>query len=289
MNKILKCLILLSFSIALFGCTATNSGLNVEVSPQANPWTNLNLYNNPDNFQFPIISDRTGGNRPGIFSDAIDKLNLLKPEFVMCVGDLIDGQIEDVNELTSQWDQLDGLVDKLEMPFFYVPGNHDISNQVMANLWQQRLGPSYYHFTYHNVLFLCLNTEDLQQANISSEQVRYVQDTLSQNENVRWTLVFMHYPLWKKPQAENWKKIETLLGDRAYTVFAGHEHTYQKRTRNNRLYYGLASTGANAELAGIEHCQFDHVVWVTMTDDGPALANLLLEGVLNDDPCPQGQ
>jgi hypothetical protein len=29
--------------------------------------------------------------------------------------------------------------------------------------------------------------------------------------------------------------------------------------------------------------QFDHVVWVTMTDAGPRIANLLLEGIWDED------
>ena len=37
------------------------------------------------------MSDRTGGNRWGVFQDAIFKLNLLQPEFVMSVGDMIQG------------------------------------------------------------------------------------------------------------------------------------------------------------------------------------------------------
>ena len=30
------------------------------------PWTDVNLLNDPDNFQFAIISDRTGGMRDGV-------------------------------------------------------------------------------------------------------------------------------------------------------------------------------------------------------------------------------
>ena len=56
-----------------------------------NPWNHLELNNDPDHFQFAIVSDRAGGHRPGVFMDAVNKLNLLQPEFVMSVGDLIEG------------------------------------------------------------------------------------------------------------------------------------------------------------------------------------------------------
>ena len=42
------------------------------------------------------------------------------------------------------------------MPFFYVPGNHDLANKVQAKLWQEKFGRRYYHFVYNDVLFLML-------------------------------------------------------------------------------------------------------------------------------------
>ena len=43
--------------------------------------------------------------------------------------------------------------------------------------------------------------------------------------------------------------------------------------------------GLSGKLLGMVLCQFDHIVWVTMTDDGPVMANLLLDGILDDEPC----
>ena len=38
-----------------------------------------------------VVSDPSGGVRPGVFEVATRKLNLLQPEFVISVGDLIMG------------------------------------------------------------------------------------------------------------------------------------------------------------------------------------------------------
>lgn len=278
-------------AIILVGCAGIEPDLKIQASDGANPWTHLNLYNNPDNFQFAIISDRTGGHRPGVFADAVEKLNLLKPEFVISIGDLIEGYTEEEAVLNRQWDQIDSIVNKLQMPFFYLPGNHDISNTVMAKKWQERLGSSYYHFIYRNVMFLCLNTQDGSSRWIDDDQMQYFQKALEANRNVRWTLVFMHQPMWFSGSYENWQQFELLLADRPYTVFAGHIHIYRKSIREGRRYYLLATTGGSGrgqagKLAGLAECQFDHIVWITMTDDGPLMANLLLEGILDDEPCP---
>ncbi|MHC4394032.1 MAG: metallophosphoesterase family protein [Planctomycetota bacterium] len=285
--KLLRNFALIVLAVVLVGCGGVDPDLKIQTSGHANPWTHLNLYNNPENFQFAIVSDRNGGNRPGVFAKAADKLNLLMPEFVMCVGDLIEGSTEDQTELDSQWEEFDSLVNKLQMPFFYLPGNHDFGSQLRAKKWRQRLGPDYYHFVYRDVLFLCLNTEDPQRRSISDRQIEYFRNVLSANKNVRWTLVFMHQPVWKAKTLKNWEKLELLLTGRPYTVFAGHEHRFQKYLRKEQRYYILSTTGAAGGDDEPADCRFDQIVWVTMTDDGPVLANLLLKGILTDQPCPQ--
>ena len=140
---------LLVVVLLLVGCVGEQRGvIEAEVDGVANPWTNLAVNNDPDNFQFAIVSDRTGGHREGVFEDAIDKLNLLQPEFVVSVGDQIEGYIEDEEELHHQWEEFSGFVEKLDMPYFYVPGNHDMQNPVQAGVWAARFGRSYYHFVY---------------------------------------------------------------------------------------------------------------------------------------------
>jgi hypothetical protein len=278
--------LILLLLLALTGCTITDSDLKSKTPEKVNPWTHLNFNNDPDNFQFAIVSDRTGNNRPGVFAQAVDKLNLLRPEFVLCVGDLIEGGSEDEKELNTQWDEFDSLVNALDMPFFYLPGNHDISNEVMMDVWQKRLGRTYYHFVYKNVLFLHLNTEDYARRTITQQQLNYFSKALKENRNVRWTFVFMHEPLFKRENSDNWPKLQKQLANRQYTVFAGHDHRYQKDEFNGNYYYSLSVTGAKEELAGLEQCEFDHIVWITMTDSKPVIANLTLEGILTDEPCP---
>lgn len=124
------------------------------------PKTDNAFLNNPNNFQFVIVGDRTGGHRPGVFANAMQKINLLQPEFVVCVGDLIEGYTDDRKRINQQWDELDNLVAQLQMPFFYTAGNHDISNTTMRDIWQQRRGDTYYSFIYKDVLFISLDTED---------------------------------------------------------------------------------------------------------------------------------
>jgi predicted phosphodiesterase len=246
------------------------------------------LNNNPDEFQFAIVSDRTGGHRAKIFSRAIDQLNLMQPEFVVSVGDLIEGYTHDNNEIDRQWREFQSYTSRLQMPFFYVVGNHDISNKTMAKHWGERFGRTYYEFLYKNVLFLALSSEDEpgnDKGKIGADQLAWLKKVLDENKDVRTTLVFLHKPMWVMPEFEknNWLEVEKLLAGRKYSVFAGHVHRYQKFVRNGQNYYMLGTTGGVSLLRGVEYGEVDHVTWVTMKKEGPLVANILLNGILRED------
>jgi hypothetical protein len=253
-----------------------------------NPWTHLKLNNQSPTFRFAIVSDRTGSPRAGVFERAVEQLNLLQPEFVVSVGDLIAGPTQNTKQLNKQWDEFNGFVARLEMPFFYVPGNHDLGNAAMDRKWQEQFGRRYYHFVYKNVLFLMLNTEDppgKTAGKFGAEQIAYAKQVLAANPDVRWTLVFLHKPVWTFADVAQtgWLEIEESLAGRRYTVFAGHKHNYRRFVRNGRKYYMLATTGGASRLRGAPLGEFDHLVWVTMKRDGPVLANLMMEGIFSDD------
>ena len=281
-------------------------------------YTHLRFQNSPDDFQFAVIGDNSGGSRAGVLPAAVDALNLIRPEFVLGVGDLIEGYTDDENELKRQWQEMDDLLGQLTMPFFFVPGNHDVNFDPSEKVWFERADAerSYSHFVYKDVLFLLLSTEDppkreptkelldkyasIKQGkvtgaeamaiveeleawagavNISDPQVEYFRKVLAANPETRWTFVFMHTPAWTQTDPANFLKIEALLADRPYTLFAGHTHTYDHTVRNGRVYITMATTGGLAPPHG-GNANMDHVAWVSMTDEGPVIGNLLLNGIM---------
>jgi 3',5'-cyclic AMP phosphodiesterase CpdA len=254
-----------------------------------NPWTSLRMNNYSDEFQFALVADRTGGHRPLVFSRAVERLNLLQPEFVITVGDLIEGGKRTDEQLEAEWQEFDGYVKRLQMPFFYVTGNHDVATAGTTAMWRKRFGRLHYHFVYRNVLFLCLNSDDPPKSgptgNLGNEQLAWAKKTLGDNAGVRWTFVIVHKPMWKAPDLNKngWSAIEKALEARPYTVFCGHVHRYQKFVRQGQNYYQVATTGGGSKMRGIGYGEFDHIVWVTMKKDGPVLANILLDSILPDD------
>jgi len=280
---------LLALVSILVSCTAPQEKASVVIEPMEGPvpYSDLNINNNPENFQFAIVTDRTGGHRGNVFEIGLSKLNLLQPEFVMSVGDLIEGYTEDTARLNAEWKEFNGFIDSLTVPFFYVPGNHDITNKVQYDKWKELFGKDYYHFVYKEVLFLCLNSEDnyrgSSKGTIGDEQYAWIEKVLAENADVKWTLVFMHQPLWiQEAETLRWPDVEKLLAPRKHTVYVGHHHSYVKYERNNGKYFVLATTGGASGLRGPRFGEFDHVVWITMTEQGPIMANLLLSGIWDE-------
>ena len=101
-----------------------NDCFSHSVTTEKKPWTHLDFGDRQGmDFSFGIISDRTGRPTPGIFEGAIQTFNRMRPEFVISVGDFIEGGcMEDFSDpfLQKQWDYIKPEIEKCIPPFFYV-------------------------------------------------------------------------------------------------------------------------------------------------------------------------
>jgi hypothetical protein len=255
------------------------------------PWSDKPVLDDPNRFHIAIMTDRTSGHRPGIWMKAVDRVNLLRPDFVMSVGDLIEGYTEDRTRLEAEWKEFLGFVDKTEMKFFFVAGNHDVTNPTMHEIWRNHFGAEWYSFDYKGVHFVALCSEDPVDR-VGDEQLAWLQTDLEKNKDARWTLFFLHKPLWVyaerhaaagNPDSTNWSQIAKAIANRPHTAFAGHHHSYVQYERNGSKYYQLATTGGASGLRGPAYGEFDHITWLTMEKDGPHVSNILLDGVLPAD------
>jgi hypothetical protein len=281
------------------------------------PWTNEEFDFEDDKFTFAVFADLTGGERPRVFDIAVAQLNLLRPELIMNVGDLIEGDAATADQLHDQWARFDERAAKATAPIFYAGGNHDLTGELLRDVWKARNGPRYYHFVYKDVLFLVLDTEDNTKervaeilaarnsaievlkadgmeaferteywtmpertsGTIGKEQSDKIVQAIKQNSDVRWTFLFLHKPAWTNVGDESFAAIEAALSNRPYTVFNGHVQAYAHQERLGRDYIQVATTGGQQfpELGR----SMDHVTLVTVDDDGVDIANLMLSGILD--------
>ncbi len=310
----------LSFlAILIAACSAATEepDFKHEIAGKLKPWTNEEFDSADDKFTFGVFSDLTGGERERVFEIAVAQFSLLRPEFIINVGDLIDGGTEDIDEIAAQWDSFDERAKRSRAPVFYIGGNHDLTGSVLQGVWDERIGPRYFHFVYKNVLFLVFDTEDnspertqeifkirkagievymnegpeafakteyanlpeKSSGNLTPEQSAYFVEAITANPDVSWTFLFMHKAPWERADETNFATVEQALSEREYTVFNGHIHAYEYLERHGRDYIRLATTGG-------EHfpdlpLSMDHVTLVTVDDEGVDIANLRMSGILD--------
>jgi hypothetical protein len=317
MLRTIFCTAICLLSLIHTGCQTAPTEFSHSLQGTQRPWTHDSFDTGPDRFMFAIFSDLQSGEREGVFAIAMEQMNLLRPELILSVGDLIDGGTEDRAQLNREWDDFDRKLSGVYAPVFRTGGNHDLTNLTMREVWAARYGARYYHFVYKNVLFLMVDSEDYEVGRMqeiyharaqaiaiadgdapgeyeeteyfhmperrtgamSAEQAAYFRRVIAEHPEVAWTFLVMHKPLWRDDSETDFQSLEAALSDRPYTVINGHFHSYSLTRRHGRDYIHLGTTSGGQ--ADSDAMAFDHITLVTMTGDGPAIANLRLGGILD--------
>lgn len=231
--------------------------------------------------RFAIIGDRTGGHTPGIYSQIVEEIERLKPDFVLTVGDMIEGYTDDTTVVISQWEEYDSLIVPLTMPIYFTPGNHDIWDDVSRELYKRFIDKPYYSFDIRDLHFIILDNSCWQSSTeLPEEQINWLIDDLYEHQNAAYTIVFYHKPFWYETTADN--KADTLhnlfrdFGVDA--VFTGHYHIYFSGRFDDILYTGVGSSGGGCDPGptGIEY----HFIWVTVDEEGISIAPIKMDAVL---------
>jgi len=260
--------------------------------------------NTGDSFRFIVMSDNTAAPVPGELEEAVREINLLKPDFVMSVGDLIQGYTEgdlvpgfttDTNVLTMMWDAVNAQLKKLDAPFYYCPGNHDISNPVMREAWLAQYGvdgKSYYSFDYRDCHFVVLDSATPAfMPDYAKEELAWLAKDLASAGSAKHIFVFYHHPQLENKAA--WAELVKLFPVGKTTVFNGHTHNLSYSEPDGIPTYVLAATGGivnigsylrrQGDIPNRELGMFRMFAQVSVDNGIPSVAVLPLHEVLPGD------
>jgi len=193
------------------------------------------------------------------FAENIRGANASGGEFVVITGDLIHGYSKDMTVVNRMWDDFDRATSYFELPVVPVVGNHDIQDRKSAGVYKRRIGPTVFSWDYRGCHYIALDSEVVGGIDrIAGAQLAWLKEDLKRAGGARRLFVFVHKPLWRFGPRERWaenrwnREVHPLLAAAGVdTVFAGHDHEYQRYPTRDGVNY-VVTGGAGAEVRGGE-------------------------------------
>ena len=258
-----------------------------------------------DAFTFVVYGDRTGGDAEGIkvLRQAVVDTNLLDPDLVMTVGDLVQGY-NTRPAWMLQMNEFKAVMNELHMPWFPVAGNHDIywrgpgrPSEEHEGDYEAFFGPLWYAFDHKDCRFIVLYTDEGDpktsrrtfnepaSQRMSEAQFSWLRTILETARTQRHVFVFMHHPRWRQGgYGDDWSKVHDILvaAGNVTAVFAGHVHQLRHDGAIDGIeYLSLATVGGHLPRDLPAGGWLDHVLQVVVRDEGITMAAVPVGGVLD--------
>ncbi len=233
-------------------------------------------------FTFVVLGD-SQFHLPNTFNRVIDEVVHLYPAFVIQVGDMISGYVEDLDEFRAQWVRFKAQIAPLgEIPFYPVPGNHDVldadrkpgGEKIYTEVW----GDTYYSFNYRNAHIIVLNTDDREGREIVGEQLAWLKKNLSKAQKREHIFVFFHRPIYSLKNQEDLHRLFVKHGVSA--VIYGHMHHYNYHQKDGIPYVMTVSATRMGTPFPLGAGSFHHMLLVTIRDNTFRIAVLKAGSVL---------
>ena len=236
-------------------------------------------------FTFVVLGD-SQFHHPNEFNRIIDEVVHLYPAFVIQVGDMIKGYVEDLEEFRSEWDRFKAQIAPLaDIPFFPVPGNHDLIDASRKPggeaIYREVWGDTYYSFNYRNAHFVVLNTDDQEDNEIRGPQLAWLKQDLKESKEQKHIFVFCHRPTY---ELEGEDELHSLFVESGVdAVIYGHRHHYNYRERDGIPYVMTVSAAKMGPPFPLGAGSFHHMLLVTVRDKAFRIAVLKAGSVLPPD------
>lgn len=228
----------------------------------------LRAWNEPKNdFRFSILGDRTGGAQPQIYGRVWREVDMLHPDFVINVGDTIEGGQDAAAQ--AQWLELRPLFQRYNhFPLYFTPGNHDVFSDTSKTLYEKETGrPPQYSFNYEDAHFTVLDNS--RTSDLTEDQLNFLAKDLEAHKDKNPKFVFFHKPYWipliRLGSSEfPLHKIAMKYGVKH--IISGHGHQFVRMVRDGIAYMEVGSSGGTMNSAlqlghGFKEGRFYHHVW----------------------------
>ncbi len=231
---------------------------------------------------FAIISDTHIGFQESVYSALIKMIDSDGVHFMIHTGDAIHKPGD-----TLQWAKFLKITGQGKV-LHLAPGNHDIDDNESLGVFLKYFPRSFYSFYEGDTLFLILNTElPGQRARITGEQLSWLKKELERP--FRYKFVFLHEPLFPVVRlhgldfhrSERDELHQLFVRSGVTLVMAGHDHLYDRRTRDG-ITYVIAGGGGGLMPFFLQDRAFHHYVAGERVGEGYAFTVKDMHGKKRD-------
>lgn len=205
-----------------------------------------------------------------------------KPDFVVFLGDSVyEG---------GAWEELLVITDKINVPIYFTPGNHDLgANLEYEDYFIENIsGFLFRKFVVKDNIFIILNSVGRQgNYDISEEQVDFIKNIYNESGNKN-KVIFMHHCLFYQDDGKfcnsrgnliskksNWNNLAIpIIRNKTSAVFigdSGMKEPYFSYNENNISYFGI---GFSREKDGLKNPQ--HILKVTINVESIEIVPIML-------------
>jgi hypothetical protein len=204
-------------------------------------------------FTFVVLGDRTGGAVPGVFEQVLDEVRFLSPDFMITVGDHIEGYEADSAAIEFEWDYVVELLDETGIGYHLTPGNHDIWDDQSREIYKRRFGSPDKAFEHKGSLFVIIDVStDYTAAGLPPERVKWLEGVLKTSGGADNIFVFYHKPFWCEDFSSGRPNFLHELFKRygVDAVFTGHYHRHFYTEQDGIRYFSVSSSGGSLPRGG---------------------------------------
>jgi hypothetical protein len=238
------------------------------------------------NIRFVVIGARTADPVDGVFGVIIDEISLLKPDFVINVGDIIDAQAGDSNHFHAQWTDVMNTMAVLDCAKYFVPGGNDVNDELTRAIFEKETGcKRYYSFDKGNCHFIVLDNSMTAWAPLpeaDSGQYAWFVNDLEKHKDAGHIFVLLNIPFYLTPLSSGQASafMGLCLRYRVRAVFNGGLGGYMYLNEDGIDYITVGSSGAAMEDNDAGKGNFFHFLFVTVKGDAYDVAVVKHGGIV---------